>query len=211
MRINLHGVRDLPGRRRGRGAWTPPGAGDVGVRLPQYRMAPFRLCTLAGTWRLHTSARALLADIVRHGRASRELCSATHFFSQRAAAALPPPTAYQLSWCCSVYRDRVPRAMRGPRSRSRRSARGGEPPDRSGSGYSRHTASLSELLSRPPSPTGTSTGTYRHAAARRRQGTAAGTAGHASKRGKANALYRSISLAAAPRSCMRLRLWQFRP
>ena len=28
---------------------------------------------------------------------------------------------------------------------------------------------------------------------------------------KANALYRSISLAAAPRSCMRLRLWQFKP
>ena len=87
-----------------------------------------------------------------------------------------------------------------------------EPPDAGRGPGILDTRRLCQSFSRvPPSPTGTSTGTYRHAAARRRQGTAAGTAGHASKRGKANALYRSISLAAAPRSCMRLRLWQFRP
>lgn len=120
-------------------------------------LAPFRLCTLR-TCVLDSAIRnAIHITFARRGGwLPRELDAPprTFFHSERPrhSRRLRPG---QLSWCCSVYRDRVPRAMRGPGVRARSGARCAARPTVRGASarvYSRHTASLSELLSRPPQP-----------------------------------------------------------
>ena len=79
----------------------------------------------------------------------------------------------QLSWCCSVYRDRVPRAMRGPGVRARSGARCAARPTVRGASarvYSRHTASqnFSRVPPAPPVRRPARNGTRRRGAGRAR-------------------------------------------